>query len=110
MGNAEYMGSTQSTWQETSRTKEDVVCSNAEGILATTGKQVGNHPCGSKEWKQEVKGVLNEAKQCGVSPTVIDHARLAMREKMHEMEEQARARKALERSLSKRDVNPQEVR
>lgn len=64
---------------------------------------------GSGDWIRDVVEVLHEARQCGVAPTLIEHAKMKIREKRRERKEESQAREALQRSLSKKDAPTQEV-
>merc|ERR1712039_863908 len=70
---------------------------------------LGLQAASAKEWAKDVKDVLHEARQCGVPSSLIEHTRLAVKKRMRDQEEQARARAALERALSKKDVATEEV-
>merc|ERR1712187_385223 len=75
----------------------------------TASASVNSPGTSNNEWVKDFKDMLKEAKQCGVASTLIEHAKTAVKERIKHQEEQSRARTALERSLSKKDVTSQEV-
>lgn len=60
-------------------------------------------------WLQEAAEALHEARQSGVAPALIEHARLRVREKRRERHEERQACAALRGSLSKKDAPTQEL-
>jgi len=62
-----------------------------------------------KEWIKDVTDAIQEAKQSGVASSLIEHAKLKVREKQRERAEQQRACDALRDVLAKKDVPTQEV-
>lgn len=69
----------------------------------------GKSPKGSKEWLKEAADALHEARQCGVSSTAIDHAKLELQSRRRELRDRGQAYEALQKSLSKKDAPMQEV-
>ncbi|CAE8618304.1 unnamed protein product [Polarella glacialis] len=59
-------------------------------------------------WLKEAQDALQEAKHCGVAPTLIEQAKHKIRLKRRECQEQLEANKALQKVLSKKDA-PQQV-
>jgi len=64
---------------------------------------------GSRDWMREAMDVLHEAKHSSVAPTLIEHAKLKIREKRRERRDENEALEALQTSLSKKDATTQEV-
>lgn len=62
----------------------------------------------SQGWLKEAQTALVEAEKCGVAPTVIEQAKIKIRTKRREHQEQQDALKALQKVLSKKDA-PQAV-
>lgn len=60
-------------------------------------------------WIQEFAALLQEAKQCGVAPSLLEHARLKLREKRREHQDQLQAYDALQRALAKKGAPQQEL-
>merc|ERR1712039_804932 len=78
-----------------------------DGTSSPTMGRINSHR--SKDWFREAAEVLREAKQSGVDPTLIEHAKLKIKEKRRECNEQVQACEALQRTLSKKGVPTQEV-
>lgn len=64
---------------------------------------------GTEEWVKEVMEIVHEAKQSGVAPSLIDHAKLKIRQKRRERREEDEATTALKKTLAKKDVTTQEL-
>lgn len=62
----------------------------------------------SQGWLKEAQTVLAEAEKCGVNQTIIEQAKIKIRKKRREHQEQQDALKSLQKVLSKKDV-PQPV-
>merc|ERR1712138_204529 len=59
---------------------------------------------GTDAWVKEIMEVVHEAKQSGVAPTLIEHAKLKIRQKQRERREEEEAAVALKKTLGKKDV------
>eukprot|EP00929_Paragymnodinium_shiwhaense_P028264 TRINITY_DN16420_c0_g1_i2.p1 TRINITY_DN16420_c0_g1~~TRINITY_DN16420_c0_g1_i2.p1 ORF type:complete len:925 (+),score=318.71 TRINITY_DN16420_c0_g1_i2:71-2845(+) len=64
---------------------------------------------GSAEWVKAAKDVVLEAKQVGVAPSLIEHARMKIREKRRECEERTKALEGLQKALAKKSVQKHEL-
>jgi len=64
---------------------------------------------GSEGWVKEVMEMVHEAKQSGVAPSLIEHAKLKVREKRRERREEALAVAALKKTLLKKNASTQEI-
>lgn len=64
---------------------------------------------GTDEWVKEVMEAVHEAKQSGVAPSLIEHAKLQVRRKKRERLEEVQAVAALKKTLQKKDVSTQEL-
>jgi len=64
---------------------------------------------GTEQWVRELMEIVHEAKQCGVAPSLIEHAKLKIRQKRREIREEEEAALALKKTLGKKDVSPQEL-
>lgn len=62
---------------------------------------------GSKNWLRSARSAIQEAKQCGVASTLIEQAKLKLRLKRRERQDQAEACKSLQKVLSKKEVPKQ---
>jgi hypothetical protein len=60
-------------------------------------------------WIKDVKEAVQEAKQSGVAPSLISHAKLKIRERRREVQEHVQAHEALQRSLARKGAPIQEV-
>lgn len=80
----------------------------APGAPAGTGAGAEGSPTG-QDWLKDTTAVLHEARQCGVQASLIEHARLKVRERLREERDRAQACEALQRTLSKKDAPEHEV-
>merc|ERR1711924_499391 len=64
---------------------------------------------GTDDWVKEVMELVHEAKQSGVAPTLIEHAKLKIRQKRRERRDEQHAVAALKRTLQKKNASTQEL-
>jgi hypothetical protein len=64
---------------------------------------------GTDAWVKEVMEVVHEAKQVGVAPSLIDHAKQKIRQKRRIRLEEMKATAALKRTLQKKNASTQEL-
>merc|ERR1711934_865576 len=64
---------------------------------------------GTDAWVKEVMEVVHEAKQLGVAPSLIDHAKQKIRQKRFIRLEEMKATAALKRTLQKKNASTQEL-
>jgi len=63
----------------------------------------------SDSWVKEFMDILHEAKQSGVAPSLIEHAKLKLRQKRRQQQEEAEAMAALKKTLAKKEASTQEL-
>jgi len=78
----------------------DIVDSQAEGAMAQQGTEI---------WVREVMKIVDEAKQSGVAATLVEHAKMKIRQKRRERREQVQAIAALKKTLVKKNASTQEL-
>lgn len=64
---------------------------------------------GTDTWVKEFMDIVHEAKQSGVAHSLIEHAKLKIRQKRHERKEELKAVSALKKTLLKKDASTQEL-
>lgn len=64
---------------------------------------------GTEAWVKEVMEIAHEAKQSGVAPSLIEHAKLKIRQKRRERWEEVQAVAALKKTLVKKNASTQEL-
>jgi len=78
-----------------------------EPAMASTQKGVVEP--GSTAWVKSAHGMLREAAQSGVAPSLIEHARMKIRKKRRDCEERTKALEALQRAMSKKALQKHEL-
>lgn len=73
----------------------------------TPRSAAGEDDEGTKNWLRSARSAIQEAKQCGVASTLIEQAKLKLRLKRRERQEQQEACKSLQKILSKKEVPKQ---
>lgn len=86
--------------EETSLEMHAAVDEQADSIVAQQG---------TEEWVKEMVELVHEAKQSGVAASLIEHAKLKIRQKRRERREEEEAAIALKKTLAKKDVTTQEL-
>jgi len=74
-----------------------------------SGYASGTAQQGTDAWVKEVMEVLHEAKQSGVPQSLIDHARMKIRQKRRERQEENEAVNNLRKALARKDTSTQEI-
>jgi len=72
-------------------------------------EKIGDPEQAEVAWMTELDGLLREAKQTGVAPSLIEHAKLKLREKRRQAARETQAKKDLQRALAKKDISEKEV-
>eukprot|EP00927_Polykrikos_kofoidii_P043925 TRINITY_DN38020_c0_g1_i1.p1 TRINITY_DN38020_c0_g1~~TRINITY_DN38020_c0_g1_i1.p1 ORF type:complete len:970 (-),score=215.17 TRINITY_DN38020_c0_g1_i1:64-2691(-) len=80
----------------------------AGDVQSVGGKSTGTNG-GVEAWLKDSQELVKEAQQSGVAPSLIEHAKMKIREKRRICQEQVRAVHALDRSMSKKSVSQQEL-
>jgi len=75
-----------------------------------TASMLGYGHAGSwKKWMNDARNALHEAKQSGVPPSLIEHAKMQIQKQKRNHEEQQRALEALQTSLRKANAPTEEI-